>query len=287
MCNMTHSRAAAPMCFCLRHPCVTCKTQCRKLKLQWHHRGDAGSVNTHLLFYAVVFWKMRFPPKICAVNLNNVLPSAVTHTMIHTMTMKWRPFGEVASMKTSECSTQKLLFLTTTVWVPPMCCSEWEVIKNSVWAFSHEHMSWMSQWQDSVSFSVVYLSQALLFHLFRSKSNSNDVFGYRLHSLLWRDPKQQLYCHNNTFDASCCPVPELMMSRDYKNAALHSAVPPADVFPHIHCSFTMTHSRLACTSSFPEMITAAPNVTLKSVRWSYKCLPWGLGIIRRHGLGAV
>lgn len=46
-----------------------------------------------------------------------MFPSAVTHMLILTMTMKWRPSGEVASMKTSECSTQKLLFLTTTAWV--------------------------------------------------------------------------------------------------------------------------------------------------------------------------
>lgn len=41
----------------------------------------------------------------------------VIHMLIHTMTMKWRPYGGAASMKTSECSTQKLLFLTTTLSV--------------------------------------------------------------------------------------------------------------------------------------------------------------------------
>lgn len=43
-----------------------------------------------------------------------MFPSAVTRTLILIMTMKWRHCGEVANMKTSECSTQRLLFPTTT-----------------------------------------------------------------------------------------------------------------------------------------------------------------------------
>lgn len=50
-------------------------------------------------------------------NFSNMLSSAVIRILILTMTMKWRPSGEVASMKTLECSTQKLLFPTTIVWV--------------------------------------------------------------------------------------------------------------------------------------------------------------------------
>lgn len=38
----------------------------------------------------------------------------VTPTLIHTMTMRWRPSGEEDITKTSECSTRKLLFPTTT-----------------------------------------------------------------------------------------------------------------------------------------------------------------------------
>lgn len=32
----------------------------------------------------------------------------------HIMTMKWKPCGEEANMRTSECSTQRLRFLTIT-----------------------------------------------------------------------------------------------------------------------------------------------------------------------------
>lgn len=43
------------------------------------------------------------------------IPYMEIHMLTHTMTMKWKPCGEVVNMKILECSTLKLLFLITTV----------------------------------------------------------------------------------------------------------------------------------------------------------------------------
>lgn len=45
----------------------------------------------------------------------SVILYIVSRTLTLIMTMKWKPCGGVASMKTSECSTQKHHFPTTTL----------------------------------------------------------------------------------------------------------------------------------------------------------------------------